>query len=219
MAITLNDFMLQKPRVLPVIIAVDKSGSMSVNGKIEALNLALREFVNSIRDVDSGRVEIHVAIYSFGNDVSCDVELQSVDSIALPSYTASGRTPMGETFKVIKQLIEDKDRIPSRSYRPTIVLLTDGDPTDDISQPLYDLVTEGRSAKAFRIGMAIGEDANREMLSKYVSEPSYLITGDSARDIHRFFKFVTMSVTQRMKSQNPDGQQLALSIDDIIDIG
>ena len=31
---SLNDFIIQKARPLPVIVAVDRSGSMSKNGKI-----------------------------------------------------------------------------------------------------------------------------------------------------------------------------------------
>jgi Mg-chelatase subunit ChlD len=44
---SLNDFLIQKPRPLPVIIAIDRSGSMSENGKIDALNIALKDFVDS----------------------------------------------------------------------------------------------------------------------------------------------------------------------------
>ena len=52
--------------------------------------------------------------------------------------------------------------------------------------------------------MAIGDDADRDMLGKFVSSPELLISGDGARDIKKFFRFVTMSVTSRMRSQTPD---------------
>jgi uncharacterized protein YegL len=96
----------------------------------------------------------------------------------------------------------------------TIVLLTDGIPTDDFLSPMNELINDGRSSKAFRIAMAIGDDADHNMLSKFVSSPEYLVLGDSARDIRKFFRFVTMSVTQRMKSQTPDMQQIPQMPDD-----
>lgn len=203
---SLNDFVMQTPRPLPVIVAIDKSGSMSRNGKIDALNLALRDFVNSIKNEDSP-VEIQLALYSFGGqEAVCDLPLTPVDSVNVNSfqYTAYGRTPMGGVFKQMKSLIEDKDLIPSRSYKPTIVLLSDGIPTDDYQAPMMALIQEGRSSKAFRIAMALGDDADKEMLGKFVSSPELLISGDSARDIKKFFRFVTMSVTSRMRSQTPD---------------
>jgi uncharacterized protein YegL len=121
---------------------------------------------------------------------------------------------MGGAFTMLKELIEDKVQIPSRSYKPTIVLLTDGIPTDDFLSPMNELINDGRSSKAFRIAMAIGDDADHNMLSKFVSSPEYLVLGDSARDIRKFFRFVTMSVTQRMKSQTPDMQQIPQMPDD-----
>jgi uncharacterized protein YegL len=79
---------------------------------------------------------------------------------------------------------------------------------------MNELINDGRSSKAFRIAMAIGDDADHNMLSKFVSSPEYLVLGDSARDIRKFFRFVTMSVTQRMKSQTPDMQQIPQMPDD-----
>jgi uncharacterized protein YegL len=202
---SLNDFLIQKPRPLPVIIAVDRSGSMGSNGKIDALNIALKDFINSIKDEESNKAEIHIALFSFGgSSASCDIRLAAIDQISTPIYNAQGRTPMGGVFEMIETLIEDKTQIPSRSYKPTIVLLTDGIPTDDYLSPMNKLIQEGRSSKAFRIAMAIGDDADCNMLSNFVSSPEYLVSGENARDIRKFFRFVTMSVTQRMKSQTPD---------------
>ena len=81
---------------------------------------------------------------------------------------------------------------------------------------MSELINDGRSSKAFRIAMAIGDDADKDMLSKFVSSPEYLVYGENARDIRKFFRFVTMSVTQRIKSQTPDSQQILLMPDDEI---
>lgn len=212
---SLNDYIIQKPRLLPVIVAVDRSGSMGVNGKIEALNIALNDFVSSIKEEDSNKAEMHLALFSFGGESpTCDIPLTAIDQVDIQTYHASGRTPMGGVFKMIKESIEDKAIISSRSYKPTIVLLTDGAPTDDYINPMKDLINDGRSSKAFRMAMAIGDDADRDMLSEFVSTPEYLLLGENARDIKKFFRFVTMSVTQRMKSQTPDMPQISSDIND-----
>jgi len=216
---SLNDFLIQKPRPLPVIIAIDRSGSMGENGKIDALNIALKDFIDSIKEEDSNKAEIHLSVYSFGGDfATCDIALTPISQVNTLSYQAQGRTPMGGAFKMLKKLIEDKNLIPSRSYKPTLVLLTDGMPTDEWQSPLEELINEGRSSKAFRVAMAIGDDADKNMLSKFVSTSEYLITGENARDIRKFFRFVTMSVTQRLKSQTPDLQQVPqMPEDDTLD--
>lgn len=216
---SLNDFLIQKPRPLPVIIAVDRSGSMSENGKIDALNIALKDFINSIKDEDSNKAEIHIALYSFGGDTAtCDLPLTVINQVRDHIYQPRGKTPMGGAFKLLKALIEDKILIPSRSYKPTIVLITDGFPTDEWQAPMSELINDGRSSKAFRIAMAIGDDADKNMLLEFVSAPEYLVTGENARDIRKFFRFVTMSVTQRLKSQTPDMQQIPqMPEDDTLD--
>ena len=209
---SLNDFVIQKPRILIVIVAIDKSGSMSKNGKIDALNLALKNFIQSLKGEKSDKIEIQVALYSFGgNDVvTCDNALCPVSMIQCNDYIAQGRTPLGGTLTSIKELIEDRTQIPSRSYAPTVVLITDGESTDETSQPLSSFINEGRSAKAFRIAMAIGDDADLDFLKSFVSEPEYLVTGENAADIKQFFKFVTMSVSQRTNSLTPDSVKLSI---------
>ncbi len=210
--VSLNDFIVQKARPLPVIVAVDRSGSMSKNGKIDALNLALKNFVNSLKEEKSDKIEIQLALYSFGgkDEVTCENELCPISSVNCSDYTASGRTPLGGTLTTIKQLIEDRTKIPSRSYAPTIVLITDGESTDETAAALAAFKNEGRSAKAFRIAMAIGDDADVNFLKSFVSEPEYLVTGESASDIKQFFKFVTMSVSQRTHSLTPDSVKLSV---------
>lgn len=209
---------MQKPRPLPVIVAVDRSGSMSVDGKIDALNLALKNLIASLKGESDSKAEIQVALYSFGRDTTtCDIALTPVNNITdVPKYEAFGRTPLGMAFKEMKDLVENRDLIPSRAYKPTIVIITDGIPTDDYQSPMESLIKDGRSSKAFRMAMAIGSDADLDMLSEFVSEPTYLVSGDKARDIVKFFKYVSMSVTSRMKSQSPDNPVIPPYPDDDI---
>ena len=212
MPVSLNDFIIQKARQLPVIVAVDRSGSMSKDGKIEALNLAIKNFINSLKEEKSDKIDIQVALYSFGgkDEVTCECELGPVASVECKEYSAYGRTPLGSTLNTIKQLIEDRAKIPSRSYAPTVVIITDGESTDDTTKALTTFIREGRSSKAFRIAMAIGDDADINFLKSFVSEPEYLVTGESAADNKKFFKFVTMSVSQRAHSLTPDSVRLSI---------
>lgn len=53
--------------------------------------------------------------------------------------------------------------------------------------------------------MAIGPDADEAMLSKFANDlEAPLFHAHNARDIHRFFRAVTMSISERSASQNPD---------------
>lgn len=199
-------------RPLPVILLLDRSGSMGkeynlVTGgvaRIDILNKAVNEMIASFKNVSNNDVEIDVGIISFGGDVSYDIKLSSANNISNIALSANGNTPMGGALKLTKSLIEDKSIIPSKGYRPTIVLVSDGEPNDDWESAMNDFVSNGRTAKCERFALAIGTDADKSVLGKFVSSGNEVQEAKDASKIRSFFKFVTMSVTKRTKSQNPN---------------
>ena len=205
----LAEVTIQKARPLPVIILADVSGSMAENGKIEALNEALREMIRYLGQQSSLNAEIHICIVTFGEEVKIHTQLQPAHQYEnIPIMTANGGTPFGDALKLVNLIIEDKERIPSRSYRPTIVVVSDGMPTDAWEQPLEELLNSERASKATRLAMSIGPDADDEVLEKFINNNSIpLIHGKDARDIVKFFECVSISVSQRstqVNPQNPD---------------
>ena len=62
----LKDFTVSTARPLPVIVLADVSGSMSANGKIDALNDAIQSMIESFAAEDHSRAEIHFAVIAFG---------------------------------------------------------------------------------------------------------------------------------------------------------
>jgi uncharacterized protein YegL len=112
---------------------------------------------------------------------------------------------MGDALALATTLLEDKELIPSRAYRPVLVLVSDGMATDDWKQAFGKLQASERAGKASRFAMAIGSDADEIMLKAFANDPEApLFKANNARDIHRFFRAVTMSVTVKSQSPNPD---------------
>lgn len=202
----LSDFTINEPRPLPVIILADTSGSMSVNGKIEALNSAIEEMIGAFRFDEDGRAEIHVSVITFGGIAAqVHLPLTPAHEVVCPPLAAHGPTPMGHSFQLATSLIEDREQVPSRAYTPAIILISDGVPTDDWERPLAELLASERATRAARFALAIGDDANRDTLKAFLDHPeNRVFEAHEADEIHQFFQFVTMSVTQRMRSRNPD---------------
>lgn len=187
---------------LPVILLLDVSGSMG-GVKIQNLNAAVRDMLQTFRDTENSETEIHVAIITFGAEVKLHQSLSSVSASDWHDLSASGGTPLGTALKMAKAMIEDKSVIPSRAYRPTVVLVSDGQPTDDWQQPLVDFIKEGRSSKCSRMAMAIGADADESVLGKFIEgTDNPLFYAENAKQLRDFFKFVTMSVTIRTQSKD-----------------
>ncbi len=203
----MKDFTIAKARPLPVIVLADASGSMSENGKIEALNHALKDMVKSFATESRVKAEIQVGLITFGGrNAELFVPLSPAHSIAgMASIPASGATPLGQALALATGLLEDHDLIPSRAYRPVLVLVSDGLPTDEWESALAGLEGSERASKATRFAMAIGDDADEAMLARFANDlEAPVFKAHQARDINRFFRAVTMSVAVRTVSANPD---------------
>lgn len=196
------NFTVAKAKPLPVVLLLDVSTSMG-GENINKLNTAVKEMISDFAAAEKNEVEILVSIITFGADVLLHTPYTSAKDIEWQDLQVSGATPMGTAFSMAKAMIEDKDVTPSRAYRPTIVLVSDGEPNDSWKQPLRQLVNEGRSEKCDRMAMAIGSDASNSVLNEFISgTENKVFTAQDASQIQEFFKFVTMSVTTRTQSQN-----------------
>lgn len=205
--IKLKEFTVNQARPLPVFLMLDASGSMAESGKIEALNRAVPEMLATFAAEPDLRAGIQVGAIAFGGDVRVHMPLLDAEDAKSKWKTlgAQGNTPLGATLTKLRLMLEDKALVPSRSYRPTLVLVSDGQPNDEWQEPLKLLLDSPRASKAVRMAMAIGPDADVPMLQRFLNSPeSKVFQAHEARDIHKFFKWVTMSVTARSRSATPD---------------
>ena len=238
-----SKFTVPKAKPLPVFLLLDVSGSMGevidpenarrtgqtvfsdgqtwelVEGgtsKIQILNEAVKQMIASFAAEERMETEFLVSIIVFGDCAAQHLPPTPASSVEWTDMTADGETAMGEAFVLAKTMIEDKNVVPSRAYRPTVVLVSDGQPTDDWKRPLESLISEGRSSKCFFMAMGIGENPGMQVLDRFISQTPALaeVNGNAIRNtvfhatdaekIHEFFRKVTMSVTMRSKSQNPN---------------
>lgn len=193
---------LAKP--LPVVLLLDVSGSMS-GPKIDNLNKAVEDMLETFAQEEKMETEILVSVITFGSQVKLHSPYTKASQFQWQSLIADGSTPLGTALKMTKSMIEDKEVTPSRAYRPTIVLVSDGQPTDSWEKSLNDFITEGRSSKCDRMAMAIGRDADTSVLKRFIEgTPHELFYAENAGQLHEFFQRVTMSVTMRTLSKNPN---------------
>ena len=211
----LNSYVAREPRALPIFILADTSGSMR-GEKINELNLALREMLTALNDVGDIRGKFQLCVIGFGGDVNVLQPLADIDGLQLPELNAAGNTPMGEAFDTVREMIEDRNVVSSRAYAPTIVLISDGIPTDCSEEiyhskeyskwePLNNLHSAERSSKSQRLALGIGADADFGMLKEFINNPEIpVIKANDASGITKFFRWVTMSTVARMNSVNPN---------------
>ena len=197
-----KQFAVAKAKPLPLYLLLDVSSSMG-GKKINNLNQAVKDLIQSLAGEEKVEIEILISIITFGNTVDVHLSPTSASQVELANLNAYGMTPMGGALKMTKGMIEDKEITPSRAYRPTVVLISDGMPTDSWEQSLDDFINSGRSSKCDRMAMAIGSDADESVLKQFIAGTEHnLFNANDAKDLHKFFQYVTMSVTTRTRSKN-----------------
>lgn len=207
-----DGFVMPEAKMLPVILLLDVSGSMSEDGKIDQLNSAVREMLASFTKEQVIQSEINVSIITFGSEVQLNTDLTPAKDVNFVNLIADGYTCMGKAFDTAFEMIEDRTRIPKNAYRPVVVLVSDGEPYDpedasevEFKKQLERFTKEGRSSKCDRWSLAIGEDADIEMMKKFLAHPEKKVCYvEDAADIHKFFRFISSSTIQRSQSKNPN---------------
>lgn len=212
----ISNYIKREGRALPVFILLDVSGSMS-GEKIETVNVALKEMLNSFKKIENPKGIIELCILTFGGDsVNVIKPLSKITDEDTFILTAEGRTPMGMVFEKVADMIEDKNVVSSRAYTPTIVLISDGNPTDynaagkSIEEimnwnALQKLHSGSRSSKATRLAMGIGQDVDLNILKAFINNNEIpVISAKDNNTISKFFEWVTMSISVRSISYNPN---------------
>ena len=198
-----SNYVVEAVKPLPVLLLLDVSTSMG-GDKIEQLNQSVREMIDSFSSNETSEIEIQVSIITFGQSVDLYMPFTSASDIDWKPLSISGCTPMGTAFRMAKDMIEDTDATPKRAYRPTIILVSDGMPTDQWKAALDNLINSGRSSKCDRMAVAI-QQRNTVVLDHFVDGCEFpVFKAEDVAQIREKFKFITMSVTARTQSQNPN---------------
>lgn len=209
MAFDPSKYTVAKAKPLPVVLLLDTSSSMNAGGeqsKIAELDSAVRDMIKDFAHEEQLEIEIQVSVITFGYDgVKLALPYTNASKVEMKKLEAQGNTPMGTALRMAKDMIEDKETTPSRAYRPLVILCSDGAPNDDWEAPMDNFIKDGRSSKCDRMAMAIGSDANEAVLKRFIEgTENPLFYAKDASSMHKFFKFVTMSVATRSHSQNPN---------------
>ncbi|MEB3319539.1 MAG: VWA domain-containing protein [Cyanobium sp.] len=162
-------------RPLHFIYLCDCSGSMAAQGKMQALNQAIRQSLPGMANVarDNPEARVLVRAVRFADRAHWHVaEPTPVDQLNWTDLQAGGVTAMGEALELVASQL-DAPPMEQRALPPVLVLISDGQPTDDFAAGLRQLMRRPWAQKAVRLAIALGHDADLEVLQAFIgSEPS-----------------------------------------------
>jgi len=196
-------------RPLHFIWIADCSGSMSQDGKIQALNTAIHEAIPHMQKVadENPNAQVLVRALKFSNGAQWHIS-QPTDVVDFrwTDLEAEGVTDMGKAFSMVAEQL----KIPpmtDRALPPVLVLISDGQPTDDYKKGLQELLDQPWGKKAVRIAIAIGADADLDVLQKFIGNPEILPL--QANNPEALVKYIRWVSTVVLKSASAPASQTA----------
>ncbi len=160
-------------RPLHFIFITDCSASMRDGGKIQSLNQAIREAIPAIKKTadENPNAQVFLRAVKFSTGAQWHIATPTpVDQFKWIDLEAKGPTDMGAAFLLVADQLKIPP-MPERALPPVLVLISDGQPTDDYKKGLDALNSLPWGKKAIRLAIAIGKDANRDVLKEFIGNP------------------------------------------------
>jgi uncharacterized protein YegL len=160
-------------RPLHFIWIADCSGSMGAAGKIQSLNTAIREALPHMRRVahENPNAQVLVRVLTFATGARWLTPAPvPIDEFTWTDLHAGGVTDLGQALTMVADVL-DVPPMSARSLQPVLAVVSDGRPTDPFHKGLDLLLRKPWGARSIRIAIAIGSDADHEVLGAFIGDP------------------------------------------------
>jgi uncharacterized protein YegL len=179
---------------------------MAADGKIEALNQAIRDALPPLRELAAQNpfVDLLLRAVVFADGARWHLEEPtSVTQAAWPPVVPGGYTDLGAALALVSDVLAVPPMDP-RAFPPVLVLVSDGRPTDDFESGLAALMAQPWGRRAVRLAIGIGADADLDVLARFIGDPT--VQPFSAHDPEQLaylVRFVSMAASE-LASQPPE---------------
>jgi len=191
----------------PCLLLLDTSGSMG-GAPIRELNAGLATFRQELVGDSLAAKRVEVAVVTFG-PVEVVADFQTADEFVPPQLRASGDTPIGAAVEKAVAMVEARKQMYRANgvgyYRPWILMITDGEPTDRW-QTASQLIHTAESVKAFSFYAVGVEGANFDVLRQLTTREPLKLIGIRFGDM---FKWLSSSMGSVSRSK--PGEAVALA--------
>lgn len=198
-------------RTMTLFFVVDTSGSME-GEKIESVNTAVREVLPYIEDISSNNADAQIKIaaleFSSGAEWMYSSPTES-ENFQWRDLEAGGLTSLGEACKELNDKLSRTHGFmveATGSFAPAIILMSDGEPTDNYKYSLEKLKENNWFKAAIKVAIAIGDDANQSVLAEFTGNKEAVLTVHNKEQLKKIIRFVSVSITQVASTHSSVGK-------------
>ena len=188
-------------RKMTLFFVIDTSGSM-VGSKIGSVNDAIENVLPMIGEIsdENPDAEINVAALEFstGTHWLYD-EPKEAKEFIWQKVEADGLTSLGEACEELNKKLSRNGGFmssPSGCFAPAIILLSDGGPTDNFEGGLKTLQGNNWYKNAIKIAIAIGDDADKDVLKQFTGSSEAVITVHNIDALKKMIRIIAITSSQ-----------------------
>ncbi len=201
-------------RPLHFFWVVDCSGSMYSDGKIGTVNNAIQECIPEMASEAENNPNAQLMIRAL--QFATGANWITANPIPVEDYSwepleANGVTDMGKAFELLAAQLSIPP-MPQRALPPVIVLLSDGQPTDDYKKGLAKLKALPWFKKAVKIALSIGQDADDDVLMEFTGNRELVLQSNNPTALVKNIKWASTTAfmvsapsSKPMNSTTEDG--------------
>ncbi len=187
-------------RTMTLFFVVDTSGSME-GSKMGTLNSAVEEVIPEIRKISAENADaaIKIAVLEFSGGARWITPApMDAEDFTWSFLNADGLTDLGQACRQLDEKLSRKAFMSdvAGSFAPAIFLLSDGEPTDDYKPELSKLWQNNWFKKAIKVAVAIGDDANSDVLAEFTGSKEAVLTVHTPEALAKMIRFVSVTASQ-----------------------
>lgn len=187
-------------RTMTLFFLIDTSGSMEGN-KIGAVNDAVANVLPMLNEIsdENPDAEIKIAALEFSSSINwLYSEPKLASDFIWQDVQANGLTSLGAACLELSSKLSRSGFMQSASgsFAPAIILLSDGGPTDDFENGLKKLKENNWFKAAIKIAIAIGDDADKEVLRQFTGNAEAVFTVHNIEALKQIIRVVAVTSSQ-----------------------
>lgn len=175
---------------------VDCSGSM-YGEKIGIVNNTIQECIPEMRNSadNNPNAQLLIRALQFSSGASwITTSPVPVETYSWEDMEANGLTELGKAFDLLAAQLSIPP-MPERALPPVIVLLSDGQPTDDYKKSLDKLKSMPWFRKAVKIAISIGQDADDDVLIEFTGNKELVLQANNATALAKMIKWASTTAS------------------------
>jgi len=202
-----NDLIDNPSPRCPCMVVLDTSGSMgggllgglfsSGPTPIDQLNEGFQHFLEALKEDEVAAYSVEVGVITAGGSVQEVLPFTTAVQIdGVSPFQATGQTPLGGAVELALKRLEERKAEYKRNgvpyYQPWLVVISDGEPTDNWQQAAQEAKAQSANRKLVSLMVGVqGADMNK--LGQFSSKPALKLDG---LKFSEFFEWLSASMSR-----------------------